>query len=287
MILALSLLVGQRLRSHLPRPPRDQGILYYVSDFWDQHGVEEVRDFPLIAGPPWKLIVVLSLYLYLVAAVWSKQGTLRRPSRAIRAPVTLLLNGSQLGLNGAWLMLAFFVSPMGQRWANENPDKKTGQFIELLRIYVCCCFLLFKLVQLGLSVSLLLLHKKCRLTKLELTEAVTMPVLAYMLAKFGHFPLLLTISLINTLVSAITSAYYTLSSAKVVVPFPNRNWEAILLTLKTLQYSAIYFVGGLYLTLDRSSSSAPVLIKALGVAYATLMNFIVWCSLSLFAVESQ
>lgn len=98
MFLALSLLLGQRLRAGLAPAPADHGLLYLTSEFWEEFGVKEVRDFPLLGSSPWKLIAIIAIYLYLIAALLSKRPLNRqRTPTTWRAPVILLLNGSQLG----------------------------------------------------------------------------------------------------------------------------------------------------------------------------------------------
>lgn len=96
MLLALSLLLGQKLRSSLTTASQDHGLIYLTGEFWDEYGSPEVRDFPLLASPPWKLIAIIAIYLYLIAALLSKRP-LHRRAPPWRAPVILLLNGSQLG----------------------------------------------------------------------------------------------------------------------------------------------------------------------------------------------
>ena len=187
-----------------------------------------------------------------------------------------------VGLHGAWFLVALFVSPIGQQFSNPSPDAKTKQFIQQLRIYTCCTFLLFKIAQLGISVVLVSLRRRVYLTRLEVLEAVTFPVIIYMNAKFGQFDYLLIISLINAFVGFVASAYYTLAAAKVLVPYPNPEYERLLVWLKSLQYATFYFVGCWFAS-GPKENLVPLAVKALSVAYASIMNFVMWCSLQMFA----
>lgn len=296
MLIAFALLLRDRLKSELPNVVKDRGILYLFGDFWTDHGHEAVKEFPLLAGSPFKLMAILFCYLYAVAALSSKR---RRPlsnenvlvnGRRIfsnRAPAILLLNGLQLGLNGAWFLLGLFLSPLGQHFVNPEPDERTRKFLALLKIYFCSCFLIFKVFHVILHVLLLALTRRRRLVKLELLENVTIPLIVYLSAKFGQFEYLLLISLINSAVSFVQSSYLTLAAAKVVTSFPDKFWECSILALKAFEYSALYFFGYFFFIVrfDNSTASlSSMLQNAVVMAYSSIMNFTVWCS---FVVNSE
>lgn len=289
MLIALILTIGQRLRQQLPpSKTTDRGLVYFTGDFWSDFGHQAIRDFPFLSASPFKLLAVLCCYLYLVAVICAKRTRSQTSTTTIpvgpvtfsrRVPAILLLNGSQLGLNGAWFLLGLFLSPLGQNYTNPDADTKTVEFIEQLRIYFCCSFLLFKLVTLYVHVILLLLTKRRRVTKLELFENVTLPLLVYLSAKFGHFNYLLVVSLINTAVSFFNCSYLTLASAKVVGSYPSVYWERTILVLKCLQYSAIYSYGLFVLSTDRSALLTNLLVNIFTMTYSSIMNFAVYCSL--------
>lgn len=225
-------------------------IIYYLNDYWKSQGDPRTRDFPFLETGPWKIIAIIFFYLYFIALSWPRfsdnklinqnNNSIRRRSLSRsnqnqrqnsrdanqdadencndnKVPFVILLNGLLLGLNGAWFLIGFLISTIGQSLINPimiASDAKTIEFYALLRIYLACLFLSFQIILIFISVLIIYASKSFEtISAIEIAEQVALPLIIYSSVKFKYYDFILIASLITTLIGFIANCYSTLCYA--------------------------------------------------------------------------
>lgn len=211
------------------RPSNHSVLNYYLFDVWYEIGDSRSSHVPIIAGPPWPVILIITTYLYFVLS-WGPRYMSQRPAFDLRALIRL--HNVLLILISA---VNFIIILMSTRagWDSLGCDMGTTP----LGIFAGFVYFVTKFIDLGDTVFFVLRKKRSQITLLHVFHHAVMPMGCWLGLKFVPVRAASLFPLINTFVHIVMYTYYFLSS------YGNQSlwWKKYLTIMQLVQFLVCIF----------------------------------------------
>ena len=188
-------------------------LQYGYRDFWDSHGSECVNDLPLLAGGPWKVLVIVGIYLWFVKWKGPEMMKNREPYHikpyVIAHNVFLVLLHLILYPLGLWSTDFGYSCWECKRIDIHHPVHGHKEYMALMLGYV---YFLTKFFELADTVFFVLRKKQAHVSTLHVFHHASMPIFCYLAAKFSTWHTVGWVAMLNAFVHIVMYSYYTLAA---------------------------------------------------------------------------
>jgi elongation of very long chain fatty acids protein 7 len=187
-----------------------KAISFVYHDIWEFTAEPRTNSFPLIGGGPWKVFLIVGVYLALTMRILPAVMKNRKPFdlRSTMVVYNLLM----VMLNGVGCIIGFYLSNYGLRtWACECSTPEDDSPSTWIMIYLGYFYFLSKFFDLMDTFFFVLRKKNEHLSFLHMFHHGMMPFVAWVGVKYFHFNNGFT-GLFNSFIHAVMYAYYALSA---------------------------------------------------------------------------
>jgi len=188
------------------------GLYRFLSyDLWEAGADPRVSEFPLMAGGPWVLISILSIYLLFVKSLGPRLMANRKPFD-LRRPI-FVYNVAMMIANGYFFASACEYTNFGLRtWGCINVDPNLVDETMKWKLYVSWLFFVSKFVDLMETIFFVLRKKEAQASFLHVFHHTIVPIDIWVGIKYSPSESACFFPLINSFVHVVMYFYYALST---------------------------------------------------------------------------
>lgn len=187
-------------------------LFFYLTDYWDQIQDPRTRGLPFVSGGIWKILSIMSCYLYITRSLLPSHMK-GRPPYEMRSP--MFVHNIVMVLANAYLFFEAVGScDFGRVFLNfEYPDQNDRSSETIHFLWIEWIFWMTRFLDLLDTVFFVLRKKENQITFLHIYHHTIVPILCWLCLKVNPLaPIVRLFGVCNTLIHVIMYTYYALAS---------------------------------------------------------------------------
>jgi len=222
----------------------NNGLNYYLFDYWREMGDHRTADYPLIRDGPWLMLTIMTSYYIFVKKIGPNFMKNRQPFE-LRS-LLLVYNSLMVVTNAYFFMQSLQWIKYGSALMDFRFPAKDDYSLPIQhQIWSFYLYYITKFVDLLDTVFFVLRKKYSQITTLHLYHHTVVPILGWMTIWYRfNVPSITLFAFLNSFVHVVMYSYYALSALGPSL-HPYLWWKKYITQLQLLQFCAF----GLYGTL--------------------------------------